>query len=117
MLAMQMLFTFLLRRYWAACIALAILAIEIYQPLARSGSAWLDIALSALFATLAIVVMMRVGMFGVITAFFVWFLFQSFPIVLDFEAWYSGSMVLPLAVLLALSFHSVLASTNARSAP
>ena len=80
-----------------------------FQP--SSASYWL---FAVLLQTLAVVLLIRVGVLAVITAYFVWYT-VCFPMTTDLTAWNVQSMHLALAAVLLLAAYGFYTSLAGRS--
>jgi serine/threonine-protein kinase len=99
-----------LRRQWL--MAAVFLALLLGLSALYNGGHLAPALLSALASSLVLVGLLRFGVLPVVVLFFVPMSPQSFPLTTDLSAWYSGSTVFAVAIVLALTayaFHTAVA--------
>jgi hypothetical protein len=99
-----------LRRQWL--MAAVFIALLLGLSALYNGGHLAPALLSALASSLVLVGLLRFGVLPVVVLFFVPMSPQSFPLTTDLSAWYSGSTVFAVAIVLALTayaFHTAVA--------
>jgi tRNA A-37 threonylcarbamoyl transferase component Bud32 len=79
-------------------------------------SFWLAIPIAAAMTGAFAFVLARVGLLGVVTAFYVSGLFIVFPITADLQAWYAGAGMMAVGALVALAVFGFTAALGGRPA-
>lgn len=99
-----------LRRQWL--MAAVFIALIVGLSAVFNGGHLATNLLSALVPSLVLVGLLRFGVLPVVVLFFVPMSPQNFPLTTDLSAWYSGSAVFPIVIVLALTayaFHTAVA--------
>jgi len=92
----------LLRRAWLAYLVWAIMFVVVAT---QSGPPQLIFPMAVLIIALALIVLLRFGVLGLITTIFVSRVIGTVPLATDFSAWYVGNMLPALVAVLGLSIY------------
>lgn len=76
---------------------------------------WKLALVSSLFSTIAVVMVIRVGLLATVIASFVGLVLTFAAVTLDLSSWYGGLALLPLGVLLAISAYGTVTALAGKS--
>jgi serine/threonine-protein kinase len=99
-----------LRKDWLAAAAV----VALFLALVNRGSEMVAIIGGSVMIVIAVVVSLRFGVLAVVVAAAAITLLQSFPITLDFSAWYAPTGMIGLGAILALAIWSFRAALGGR---
>ena len=95
---------FVLRKRWLAVVCLIVFIVAINSfGVSANGSSVALLGLRSLYGGLMVFLLLRFGLLAASVFSFSFFLFDRFPITPNFSAWYAGSGIFAIAVLLALA--------------
>jgi hypothetical protein len=106
--------TSLLRKEWAAAIAIIVLG-SVIAP-AGSSDGLPALASAALFFSLAVFVLIRFGLLAVVANYVIHSLLADFPLTTQMSSWYSGISLAVILLMAAIAFYGFHTSLGGRPA-
>ncbi len=104
------LFRTLLRKEWAAAVAWVLL-FTLFFPLSFDPVGWVG---ALLFSSLAVFVMIRLGLLALVANFMVFNILQGFPLTTQGSAWYAGISLTGILLMAAMAFYGFYTSLGGR---
>lgn len=102
-MVLLLIFRIVLRRQWLAVGALVVLSVVFGNPAEYGANPYLYLIYNLLLSVAIMAILFRFGLLVIVTAYFVQFFLNAFPLTLDLSAWYAGNTFLIGLFLIGLA--------------